>query len=127
MIPLVVDCTIAESSQRYNVTVSEQTVCVDAEILIPHQFVVDCTVEESQQQYNMTIAESYQSVNADISVEIVAGSESPPYQGEYVHTPRSETITIPCAEYRMLDNITINPIPSNYGLITWDGRTITVS
>lgn len=127
MIPLVVDCTVAETLQQYNVTVSEQTVFVDAEILIPHQFVVDCTVEESQQQYNVTVSESTQSVDADISVQIVVGGDAPPYQGEYVHTPCSETITIPCAEYKMLDNITINPIPSNYGLITWDGRTITVS
>lgn len=127
MIPLVVDCTVAETLQQYNVTVSEQTVFFDAEILIPHQFVVDCTVEESQQQYSVTVSESTQSVDADISVQIVAGGDAPPYQGEYVHTPCSETITIPCAEYKMLDNITINPIPSNYGLITWDGRTITVS
>lgn len=27
----------------------------------------------------------------------------------------------------MASNITINPIPSNYGLITWDGTVLTVS
>ena len=28
---------------------------------------------------------------------------------------------------RMTGNVTINPIPSNYGLITWNGAFITVS
>ena len=92
MIPLVVNCTVAESTQQYNMTVSEQTVAVDAEI----------------------------------SVQIVAGI-TPEFEGDYEYTPRSESITIPCAEYKMLDNITINPVPSNYGLITWNGAFLTVS
>lgn len=49
------------------------------------------------------------------------------YTGEYNVTPTQETQTLPTDGLCMTDNITINPIPSNYGLITWNGTTLTVS
>lgn len=49
------------------------------------------------------------------------------YSGSYSITPTSETQTLETEHLLMADNLTINPIPSNYGLITWDGSTITVS
>ena len=54
-------------------------------------------------------------------------SEYPDYEGETTFTPSAETQTIPTARTVLLENITINPIPSNYGLITWNGSTLTVS
>lgn len=53
--------------------------------------------------------------------------ERDPYTGEYTVTPSAETQVIPTNGLRMTDNITVNPIPNNYGLITWNGSTITVS
>ena len=53
--------------------------------------------------------------------------ERDPYEGEYTVTPSSELQTLATNGMRMTDNITINPIPTNYGLITWNGSTITVS
>ena len=49
------------------------------------------------------------------------------YDGAYEWTPNGSTQTIEIANMKALENITINPIPSNYGLITWDGSTLTVS
>lgn len=49
------------------------------------------------------------------------------YQGEYTVTPTDHTQVLQTSEYYLLENITINPIPNNYGLITWDGSTLTVS
>ena len=49
------------------------------------------------------------------------------YTGVYAVTPSAETQTLQTNGLRMLDNVTINPIPSNYGLITWNGSTLTVS
>ena len=49
------------------------------------------------------------------------------YHGGYEFTPSASEQTIPTAGLVLSDNITINPIPSNYGLITWNGSTITVS
>lgn len=50
-----------------------------------------------------------------------------PYVGEYEYTPTQQTQTIPIGGYKATQNITINPIPNNYGLITWNGATLTVS
>lgn len=49
------------------------------------------------------------------------------YDGEYEITPTAEEQTIPIVGLVARQNITVNPIPSNYGLITWNGSTITVS
>ena len=49
------------------------------------------------------------------------------YQGPYSATPSEEVQTLSTANTILVQNITIDPIPSNYGLITWDGTTITVS
>ena len=53
--------------------------------------------------------------------------ERDPYEGNYTVTPSAETQTLDTRNLRMTDNITINPIPNNYGLITWNGSTLTVS
>lgn len=50
-----------------------------------------------------------------------------PYDGPYEFTPTEETQTIEIEERTARHDITINPIPSNYGLITWNGVTLTVS
>lgn len=49
------------------------------------------------------------------------------YTGSYEVTPSAETQTLATADLAMSENITINPIPNNYGLITWNGSTLTVS
>ena len=54
-------------------------------------------------------------------------SDYPDYEGETTFTPSAEMQTIPTAHTVLLSDITINPIPSNYGLITWNGATLTVS
>lgn len=51
----------------------------------------------------------------------------PSYEGEYEVTPSEETQTLATDSLYMRGNITINPIPSNYGLITWNGSVLTVS
>lgn len=53
--------------------------------------------------------------------------ERPAYEGDYTVTPSAEEQVLNTRNLRMTDNITINPIPNNYGLITWNGSTITVS
>ena len=53
--------------------------------------------------------------------------ERQPYDGEYTISPSNETQVLATKNLRMTDDLTINPIPQNYGLITWDGTTITVS
>ena len=53
--------------------------------------------------------------------------ERPAYEGEYDVTPSAEGTVLPTQYLRMTDNVRIAPIPNNYGLITWNGSTLTVS
>lgn len=55
--------------------------------------------------------------------EAVAGQ----YHGVYDVTPSQETQTLYTANKVLTRNVTVAPIPSNYGLITWDGSALTVS
>ena len=49
------------------------------------------------------------------------------YTGEYEFTPNEETQVIPTQNKIMTQDVIINPIPSNYGLVTWNGSYLTVS
>lgn len=49
------------------------------------------------------------------------------YIGEYEVTPSFETQTLDTTGKRMTRPVVVNPIPSNYGLITWNGSFLTVS
>ena len=51
----------------------------------------------------------------------------PLYNGSYEITPSTETQTISIGNQIASRDITVNPIPSNYGLITWNGSVLTVS
>lgn len=61
------------------------------------------------------------------SLTIPAAILPPSYEGDYEFTPTSETQTVAIEGLMARQDIVINPIPSNYGLITWNGSTITVS
>lgn len=68
-------------------------------------------------------------VNGDrpgVMKSISGGTAAPAYSGETVFTPSDETQVIPVLGYRMKDNITINPVPGNYGRISWNGSALTV-
>lgn len=71
---------------------------------------------------------------ANRKIEVDAGfttnieySELPSYDGMTEITPSSETQVLETRNMALYENITINPIPSNYGHITWNGSTLTVS
>lgn len=58
---------------------------------------------------------------------ITAISDRPAYTGPTEVDPTQGTQILYTANKTVLSNITVNPIPSNYGLITWNGSTLTVS
>lgn len=72
------------------------------------------------------------SINNDVGVTLVVEATahvdpSPDYPGPYEWTPTRSTQVIGISGYKATTNITINPIPPEYGLITWDGSALTVS
>lgn len=57
----------------------------------------------------------------------VTEHDLPVYSGQTEVTPSEGTQTLQTVNRTVLQNIIINPIPSNYGRITWNGSTLTVS
>lgn len=49
------------------------------------------------------------------------------YEGSYEVTPSREAQTLPTSGLLMSQDVVVNPIPPQYGLITYNGSTITVS
>ena len=68
---------------------------------------------------------SIETIAAEITVPTSIGSI--PYTGEYEVTPSNVVQTLNTNGKTMRNNVTINPIPSNYGLITWNGGFLTIS
>ena len=59
----------------------------------------------------------------EMSIQVVV-----PKAQERTVTPSSaEQIITPEQGFNALSKVTVEPIPSNYGLITWNGSTLTVS
>ena len=87
---------------------------------------------ESELSGELTIEEAIAGTLADeegivgeITIPTMTGGTA--YTGDYVVTPDSNTQILATDGFIMTDNVTINPIPSNYGLITWNGSVLTVS
>ena len=74
----------------------------------------------------MDVTSSEETIGMDIGAEY-AMSSTDPFEGSYEYTPSEQTQTIPIEDLRATQDIVINPIPSNYGLITYNGVSITVS
>ena len=53
--------------------------------------------------------------------------EADNYDGPYEFTPTAETQMVQTAHKVLIDNITINPIPSDWGHISWNGSVLTIS
>lgn len=49
------------------------------------------------------------------------------YSGPYQVTPTQEQQVLSISGRQATEDIIIDPIPSNYGLITWNGSVLTVS
>lgn len=49
------------------------------------------------------------------------------YEGAYSISPSTQEQTIPIMGLTARQNITVGAIPQNYGLVTWNGSTLTVS
>lgn len=50
-----------------------------------------------------------------------------PYEGDYEFTPTRETQIVMTKHKTLDENIRINPIPQNYGLVTYNGSIITIT
>ena len=57
----------------------------------------------------------------------VAEYDLPVYDGITEITPSQDTQILQTSNKTLTRNIVVNPIPSNYGLVAWNGSVLTVS
>ncbi len=78
------------------------------------------------QKVKVSINSSNMGINVGSSIarEIL---DTYPYEGEYIVDPTTETQILLTKNLRMIDNLVINPIPNNYGLVTWNGSFLVIS
>ena len=77
------------------------------------------------QNSGRSLSISIESSGKDLNMNVEKGVGT--YTGTTTVTPTEETQTLYTAGFMMNSNVTINPIPSNYGKITWNGSVLTVS
>lgn len=65
--------------------------------------------------------------DANVTIKAHGYVAVPVYDGATEFTPTRETQIVRIEGMKAKSDITINPIPKNYGLITWNGIGIRVS
>lgn len=78
------------------------------------------------QKVKISINPNNMSINVGSSIarEVL---DTYPYEGDYIINPNTEQQILLTKNLRMIDNLVINPIPNNYGLITWNGSFLMIS
>lgn len=62
----------------------------------------------------------------EFATGVLVGGGGIPYEGSYEVTPSEDTQTLPTAMRSLARDVVVNPIPSNYGRIAYDGTAIMV-
>ena len=87
--------------------------------------IIPMTVADNTIIVPAKISSNEQTVNCEVSTSIVQMAED--YIGDYNLIPTNEQTILQTKGHIMKDNITIEPIPKNYGLITWNGSVLTIT
>ena len=85
---------------------------------------IGITLEIQDNAASVSLSESG-NVSLSVASDYV-GEPVPVYGGPYTVTPGNTARTLNTDGFRMLDNVTVGAIPSNYGEILWNGSVITV-
>ena len=72
-----------------------------------------------------SVTPAEESIRMHMAAEYTIGGQK--YAGPYEFIPGDEAQTIAVQDRYCAEDITIGPIPSNYGKITYNGSVITVS
>lgn len=87
---------------------------------------VPMTVSASAESVPVQVSSRGGIISSAIGASYFMGKDAP-YEGPVVFTPSAEQQVIQTAGKSIAENIIIDPIPSNYGLVTYNGAFITVS
>lgn len=85
---------------------------------------VSLTIDEHDETTFVLDEQQATTLGIDERIEIVS---LPEYAGSYEVTPTSSAQVLATSGRAMMADVTIAPIPNNYGLISYSGGVITVS
>lgn len=91
---------------------------------------INVEFKETNDKFNIELDQKNSSefgLLLDAAYKPTINYDTQPWEGPYAFTPTDERQVVPVVNLRMTQNMVINPIPSNYGKIGWDGFTMTVS
>lgn len=74
-----------------------------------------------------SIADNQDTAVLRIGNPLIIRDPDPPYEGPYTVTPSASRQTLATRGYAMTGNVVIEPIPQNYGLVSYNGSIITIS
>lgn len=116
-----------EDEEETVITQDEESgdIHIDADETDEQEPVIELEAEENE-SVDIEIAEEADS-EIELSMEDEGVGEYPVYAGEYEITPSLETQTLETAYRVLTSNVVIAPIPSNYGKISYDGSTLTIT
>lgn len=80
---------------------------------------------EPAEDLALTVEDGSAVLNLTLESEYIGKAED--YAGPYEVTPTSDAQVLDTQWLRMVENVIVAPIPSNYGLISWDGSSLMVS
>lgn len=79
------------------------------------------------EQYDVIVSGGEDIGTATDSRIVINRIEADEYAGPYEITPSATEQVLETRNKKAIQDIIINPIPSNYGLVTWDGVSLTIS
>lgn len=95
--------------------------------MIELPLVVEMTVDTSKKVFEFSIEQTCETYEMTQDAVFNVTVNTNPYEGDYEFTPSSSAQTIAIKNLMATDDIIINPIPNNYGLIGWNGSFLTVT
>ena len=91
---------------------------------IPLIIPMDVAVDTVALPMEVSVSDMEIPMEVSLAYEIVSGDW---YDGEYEVTPSTTEQVLMTRGKTMRENVVINPIPSDWGHITWNGSVLTVS
>lgn len=119
IIPIQVELSI-ETQTVYELSIEND---FEIELISDPTRIVDLFVEANN-EYEMALESNLHEIELKCNM---GGADYPTYDGITEVTPSREGTVLRTKDTVVLENIVVNPIPSNWGLIGWNGSYLTVS
>ena len=116
--------TVATSAETIQVATGSNAVSLPVSLTTTHQIPVN--VAANSQLVGVSVGANGAQLPVNC-VSSIAVADFPSYDGPFSYTPSTETQVIHVRNKAAYQDITIDPIPSNYGQISWNGSVLTVS